>query len=157
MDRNLFLTGFLLIAGIIVGGWYGPSLLMETAAVQSWQPTPATLIDARPSRESMGGRSMRSHHYLIHVRYRYEVNGQKHTGTRYQVSQTMIEPGKTDALLRIDELMANPKIQVYVNPDNPAQAVMDRGGSGHAWLVTLFGLAMAASGAIVYFTRVRMS
>jgi hypothetical protein len=157
MDRNLLLTAFLLIAGIIVGGWYGPSLLQETAAVQSWQPTPATLTDARVVRESGGTGSARSNSYKVGLTYSYQVNGMDYVGSRYQVSHPLTLPTASDAQLKVDELMSTPQIEILVNPDAPAEAVMDQGGAGYAWLVTLFGAAMAASGAFVYFTRVRVS
>ncbi len=157
MDRNLLLTGFLLIAGLIVGVWYGPSLLMETAAVQSWQPTPATLLDARVSQESSGTGTSRSNSYVIDLRYSYVIDGQEFIGTRYQAAHALTLPNPTDAQLKVDQLMANPQIQILVNPSAPAESVMDAGGVGYAWMITLFGLAMALSGAFVYFTRVRVS
>ena len=157
MDRNLLLTSFLLLAGLFVGVLYGPSMVMDAVAVQSWEPTPAKLLDARASTEAKGGRGLRSSHFLIYLRYQYEFNGQAYEGTRYQISQPLTELSHTDAQIKVDQLMADPDITVYVNPDEPAEAVMDQGGGNYAWLVTLFGLAMALSGAFVYFTRVRVS
>lgn len=153
MDRNLLLVGFLLIAGLVVGVWYGPSLVMETVAVQSWEPTPATLNDARAVRNPDGG----DNNFQVELNYSYEFGAETYVGTRYQVAHPLTLPTATDAQLKVDELLANPQIEIYVNPEAPAEAVMDRGGAGYAWMTTFFGLAMALSGAFVYFTRVRMS
>jgi hypothetical protein len=157
MSRHFLLCLVLIVAGLVVGVGYGPALILQTQAVQSWQQVPATIDSVHVQRNSGGSGLNSSDSYEVVFAYYYQFNGQDYSGTRYQISRGFIHDTEKGALLAAESFRAQTEIQVYVNPDAPSEVVMFQGGLQFAWLTTLFGLAMLASGAFVYFTRVRVS
>ena len=152
-DRLLMLV--LLIVGGVLGVWYGPSLIFETAAASDWNEVAATVELVEVVRESSGSGSLREVDYKLELSYRYAVDGREYIGTRYQVSRDLTASTQAEAEQRAVELRESPEIRVYVNPDDPQAAVMDQGGSLSAWMTTMFGWLLFVWGGSIYFTKVR--
>jgi len=71
--------------------------------------------------------------YRVEIRYAYESNGQKYEGcqtdlgllftTRLNGKHFQTEAG---AKQYVAEVLATPKIQVWIDPTNPSQALLDK-------------------------------
>lgn len=98
----------------------------DWARMRDWQPVSAQVESARLHQGAMarGGR-----YYAAVVRYRYLVRGQQYTGTRAAVN------GSGDGFRSFHQELADRlhnaqrrgvPVQVWVNPQNPAESVVDR-------------------------------
>lgn len=153
--RDLLLMLVLLIVGAVVGIWYGPSLILETAAASDWEPVGATIESVEVVRESSGSGTSREVDYELQLRYRYQVEGQDYVGTRYQIARDLEASTEAEAEELAAEYRESPNIQVYVDPEDPSAAVMDQGGALYAWMTAMFGWLMFVWGCSIYFTKLR--
>lgn len=154
--RERILTAVLAIAGAVVGFWYGPVLVMETAAADSWEERPAVVERVSVELDSSGGSgSARETDYEVVVEYRYEVDGESYTGDRYQVAQDLQASTAQEAERLAQEYRDQPEIRVFVDPQNPRASVMEQGGAFYAWMTCVFGWAMLVSAIYVYYSRIR--
>ena len=153
--REVLLMLVLLVVGGVVGVWYGPSLILETASAGDWDEVGATIESVEIVRESSGSGTSREVDYKLQLSYRYEVDGREYVGTRYQVSRDLKASTESAAEERAAELRESPEIRVFVNPNDPEAAVMDQGGSLYAWMTTMFGWLLFVWGCSIYFTKVR--
>jgi hypothetical protein len=114
-------AGFgLFMAGMVVRDFW------TWSAVQSWAPTPATLLkaEAREDSDSDGGTT-----YRAVAEYRYEFGGKAYESDRVAVHAGSDNIGSYQRD-RARELMqlknAGKPITCYVNPDDPAEAILFR-------------------------------
>lgn len=100
--------------------------VVDWARMRHWQPVPAQVESARLHQGAMarGGT-----YYAVVVRYRYLAQGTQHTGTRAAVN------GSGDGFRSFHQELADRlhnaqrrgvPVQVWVNPQNPAESVVDR-------------------------------
>lgn len=153
--RDLLLMMVLVLVGAIVGIWYGPSLVIKTAAASDWDQVGAKIESVEVVRESSGSGTSHEVDYQLHLRYRYEVAGQEYVGTRYQIARDLEASTESAAEELAAELRASPEIQIFVDPNDPSAAIMDQGGALYAWMTTMFGWLMFVWGCSIYLTRVR--
>lgn len=104
--------------------------VIERVDLQSWQSVPAQLNDASvesyyQSDESDGnGTTM----YQVNISYSYNYMGQSYTGTRVSLS-TFRSSERSDQYNQLSDIRRkarNNDFRVWVNPENPSQAVYDR-------------------------------
>lgn len=98
---------------------------------RSWTPVPCEILASRV--ETHPGKDNDT--YSIEVRYRYEVGGRSYTSDRYTFlggSSSGFE-GKKRV---VDRLPAGARTTCWVDPEDPSQAVLERGFT----LAYLFGL-----------------
>lgn len=130
-----------------VGGyWAGLRPLAETAlaawTVRDWQPVPAQVLDVQLKRHpgSEGGTT-----YQVQARYRYTLEGQTYEGQRVGLD---VHPGADNVgdwqaqwhrTLR-QALERGEPITAWVNPQAPAQALLDR---SIRWRLQIFRLPFA--------------
>jgi Protein of unknown function (DUF3592) len=141
--------------------WSIGSAVLDARAMQSWQAVSAQLIAA-------GYRTNRgddSNTYEAYASYTYTVNGASYTGQRVGISSGSDNIGdyqtRQGDRLR-NALTSGAPITVYVNPDDPADAIIDRelrwgllgfksiflfvfGGVGLAMLIFAWRMQPAAS------------
>jgi len=98
----------------------------DWARMQSWQPAPAQVelafVQDHPASR---GRT----DYTVSVRYRYHFDGRRYMGTRASISARPDNIGDFQRRLggRLgDARHTGSSIQVWVNPRNPAESIVDR-------------------------------
>ena len=94
--------------------------------MQSWTPTPATLTNAGYSSHSDDDSTT----YEAYATYRYAVDGVSYTGTRVGIADGADSIGdyQIDTGNRLSRAwQAGDTVTVFVNPDNPNEAIIDRG------------------------------
>lgn len=155
MIRQFLLTGFLLVAGAVVGIWYGPSLVLKTLAVAQWNETVAQVSSVHIEMDSTAADGSAGGDYTLVVHYRYQVEGVEYLGSRYQAAREWKFDQLANAEMESKRLQDQPDITVYVDPEDPSAAVMDQGGAMHSWLTVGFGWAMLLTGLYVYFRQLR--
>ena len=112
----LFGLMFLCIPGVIAMETLVPNVL-DWQRMQGWQATTAELLD------------MQGVENKTEARYRYHYNGQAYTATRVYVASFNDNIGSyhKDLQQRLSKHLHNRQpLQIWVNPDNPAEAVIDR-------------------------------
>jgi len=98
--------------------------LVEARRARNWHSTPGTVIKSRVrtrKRTDIEGRSRFENEPL--VTYEYEVDGRTYRGARISFAER-ISGGEIDAWLK--RYPAGKAVQVYYNPADPAQAVLER-------------------------------
>lgn len=123
----LFALVFALVFG--AGGYFGVATLIgqlrEWRAMQSWQSTSATVLEAR-LQTSHGDDSTT---YEATTRYRYVVDGRKHHGTRVGISSGSDNVGSWQndrhAQLAAAQRSGQP-ITIWFDTANPKRSIVDR-------------------------------
>lgn len=131
--------------GVMMTGWVVRDL-WTYSAIQSWDATPATLLEAelKGKRKGKGG-SLRAT-----ARYRYEVDGKSYECDRVALHTEADNIGsfqreRGEELERL--LKQGQPITAYVNPDDPTQAILFRDlRPGMIALKGAFGLVFGAIG-----------
>jgi hypothetical protein len=124
-----------------------PFFLSRTA--RNWVRTPCKVQSAEVE-EHRGEDSMT---YSIEVRYTYVAGGRERTGTRY-CFLTGSSSGYSGKKAVVDRLTREPETFCYVDPDDPDEAVLERGLTGDIW----FGLiplvfSVVGLGGLIYAVR----
>lgn len=92
---------------------------------QSWQPVNATLVAAKLQSHP----SSKSTTYEAKATYRYRFNGRDYTGNRVALSKGADNIGSFQQSLgrKLEQLLqAQQPVRAWVNPQNPAQALINR-------------------------------
>jgi hypothetical protein len=156
MARRLALTLLLLLVAAafgIPGGWLlgqaWPSF-RDSYASGDWVKVRAEVLDVveTPSKWLFLPETS------LQARYRYTFAGKEYTGTRLQWRDPLDATGDGDWKRDMHEFLSSAKaegrpVSVYVNPDSPGQAVVDR-SLAHRWMslaapVAMFGVAVAGA------------
>lgn len=99
--------------------------LYDWSRMQFWQPVNATLLAASLN----SSRSSKSTSYHVTARYRYTVAGREYEGDRVAISGGGDNVGDFQETLgeRLEQALRDGQpVQVWVNPSQPADAVIDR-------------------------------
>ena len=138
------LIAIVFIAGLGVAGWYGPSQLFEARATEDWPVAEGHVESSQLLPPHKSGQSWR-----VSVAYSYEVDGAVYHSNRWDVNGERKLDSRGEAELSVDQHRVGSTVSVYYDPEQPGQAVLETGGSGHAWLLILFGVIL-----LVFATRV---
>lgn len=145
LTPNIVIPLIFVIIGLVLLFIYFRSLL-KVRASQTWPTAPGTVLQSwvRESRstDSDGGDSY-SYHPEVH--YQYQV-----MGTEYQGSKIAFGPkvgGRSRAEKTIEKYPAGANVTVYYQPDNPANAVLERSISK---VTLVLGIAMFLGGVFIY-------
>ncbi|MEM1263539.1 MAG: DUF3592 domain-containing protein [Pseudomonadota bacterium] len=117
--------------------WIGNAWL-DAQAMQRWLPSEAIILDGgyRTNSSSDGGAT-----YKAWAKYRYTIGGVDYTSERVAISDTADNIGDFHRELggRLSDAAASgDPVTAWVNPDKPAEAVLDR---SFRWGLQLFKLA----------------
>lgn len=121
----------------------------------SWPETQGTIVSVTIRTDSyMAGNAAltpeqreRRRRYFPSITYRWEVDGQSYTGSRYQLGTTHEKYKERDeAVAAAAKYRNGAPIAVYYDPEDPSQAVLDKSASGAVWVPLPFGLLLAAMG-----------
>lgn len=132
------------IAGLVVLG-FGLFDVWDWARMRAWAQTPARVLDVRLV-ESVGD----SVTYRVEAQYEYQYTGQRFVGTRVAISTGSDNVGSfhQDAYAELQHARDhNLRVNAYVNPAKPAEAVLYRHmRTGMLALKLGFGFVFAAVG-----------
>jgi hypothetical protein len=123
----------------------------QVSVSKSWPTAAGTVLSAsvelRRSRSGQSGYSLS--HYPVVV-YDYEVRGQRYQGNRIGFSE--IGTGWAGpAQQQITRYPAGGAVQVYYNPQNPADAVLERSAPGNPFLwIIVIVLAASLIGTVCF-------
>lgn len=110
-------------AAVFVCSSYGS--YREQGAVAGWQPAKASIISKEVKNANPFGRGRVD--FLAVVSYRYTVDGRQYDGNVFNVAERWATFSANDDAKRfIAELPASGEIEVYVDPTDPARAVMSK-------------------------------
>ncbi|HBL29738.1 MAG TPA: hypothetical protein DD490_23120 [Acidobacteria bacterium] len=110
-------------------------------AARSWAATPCTILESRVVESSDSDGST----YRVDVTYAYVFNGREYQGSRYDFMGGS-SSGRESKDAVVAENPPGSRTTCWVDPDDPSQAVFDRGLSW-IYLIGLFPLVFVAVGA----------
>jgi hypothetical protein len=116
---------------------------MADVKILSWEKTPCTII--------AGGVATVSDGYVFEVEYRYQVKGADYHSRQFKsgaTGNTLDDVSKADALAR--QYAPGADAFCFVNPDNPAEAVLSRNSLWTGLLVLFPIIFVVIGGAVMY-------
>lgn len=143
--RRVF-AGISILVGLVASAFFGPSVLEKTRATKSWVEVPGEVIESRVVRNS--SRRNKSN-YELEVDYRYRFEDKEYTSDQVTVgwNWTFNRRGKAEA--RQQDFLPGAAVAVFVDPEAPASAVLERGGESAGWftiglgaIFLLFGIGL---------------
>jgi hypothetical protein len=140
-----FFGGLLSLAAVILAIFFAV-VLRKRMAINYWTPARATVIEAEVvwGTISSGGRTGRT--WLPRFTYQYEAGGRIYRSKRIAFYR------RCTGLCAQELVARNPvgsQIQVYYDPAQPAEAVMDRSFRA-LWLLPIFAVVCATL-AVIFF------
>ena len=115
---------------VIVGIWaYG---YLRARATRSWPVTTGRVL--KSGFETFTTRN-RNHFYEPKVVYEYMVDGKTYQCTRILMGKGFANGNPDDAAEKIQPYKVGSDVQVYYNPANPPDAVLEHGTAGSLGLV----------------------
>ena len=142
--------GVFLVAGLGMSLFFTLPALKVVKA-RSWREVPCTVIESRVRTHSDSDGST----YSVDILYEYEAGGRMRRSNRYE----FLGGSSGGSAAKESIVAANPpgtRRSCFVNPENPDDAVMDRGLSKTYWIVLVPLLFAAAGfGGIIYAIRIR--
>lgn len=104
--------------------------LWNAAAVRNWTPTPCTILLSEVADE--GGEDP----YVFRIHYRYTVDGRSYDSTAFR--RKKVDSGNYETIQRlVDRHPADSRTTCLVNPDNPAEAVLEAESLGYGLFLLL--------------------
>ncbi len=147
---RVFATLFFLVflgAGLLFGGMFVRDLL-ETAAMRGWLKTECVILESGV-REDARGRNERP--YSFAVQYRYSWQGRSYTSDQY--ARRPVSGSNYQEMQKLAERFeADTKAFCYVNPANPAEAVLKRATAWHGFFIVIPLIFVAVGGGSIYYT-----
>ncbi len=134
----VFLVLFFMVFAIAGGAMFYFMLLRPVLLVfdaQDWPQTPCRIISSEVgSHDSDDGTT-----YSIDINFSYTYGGREYTADTYSFAAGGSSSGYAGKARVVDQYPAGSEATCYVNPDDPYQAVLNRGMTGGIW-VGLFSL-----------------
>lgn len=148
---SLIAAGFLAF-GVFAAGWWGPMWLRAARHSRGFLPVPGVLeaVDLRSHSKPKGGRR-----YELVVNYRYEVAGQSYLGERWGAAGQQSSSSRKKLQDWAGLHPVGSAVEVFYDPADPSQAVLERGGEGRAWMIIGLGAAFGGLGLVVLVVRLR--
>jgi Protein of unknown function (DUF3592) len=146
--RVIFATLIAVPAGIF-GLWalYHASLkpLATYLDGMSWRETPCTIVSSRLTTDE-------NKVFTVDILYSYEMDGRVYRSNRYDFSRIRSSEKEEKKQAVVARYPAGSRTTCYVDPDDPAQAVLHRKFSWEGWwLGPLFLTIVVGSGAGLFF------
>jgi len=137
----------LLMTGLIGVVSYGVLPTIDAWSSRHWQPVEATIESV-----SLSPPPSRFHPRLetLDIRYEYTVDGTAHVGTRYDPHSGQYAHPQNSEILA--SLKTSPKITVWVDPENPEDAMVLRELRLPVLVFVVPALGLALAGGLMLFT-----
>ena len=118
---------FLLIRGFIE---------LQQARLESWPSTRGRIIDAQMlSAESEPGQPPT---WWLELKYSYELKGEQYQGRRIRTGGPVLLANKSLVEKAAEQYTPGKEVSVFYNPENPSEAVLEK-GSSRGWLLIAVG------------------
>jgi hypothetical protein len=141
----------------IAGGAFAYMMLggiMKDVRTRSWVATDAVLIGQPTGTKSNAlERDNAASNTEERVAYRYNFEGRNYTGDRVTPDGSMKMNGRSsDSGRRLANMPVGTRVTCYVNPANPAEAVLEQRSLTYAWFLLLPGIFLLVGLGGVYFS-----
>ena len=157
--RAIFIAPLLLAFAFLVIGPYmvylGISPYLEDSEMGDWASTPGSIVASEVQSEYVQGRGGKIWHYYPAYQYTYEVNGVIfEDASRAPTGDFSTEEGAQEYL---DEHPIGSQVEVYYDPEEPSDSVLDRSDFDMMEQLPFFvaGSIMLLFGAVVSITILR--
>ncbi|MCC5844162.1 MAG: DUF3592 domain-containing protein [Verrucomicrobia bacterium] len=141
---------FFILPGLAVGYFLGVRPMLQVQRAQTWPAASATVL----SSEVRTHRGSDSTTYSIQISYSYTWEGQEYTSDRYDFSMGS-SSGRESKARVVRAFPRGHRFEAYVNPDNPAEAVINRDFQGLYLALLGFGAVFVIAGLAVAVGGVR--
>ena len=143
--RVIFLLITLLGLGILLDGSYS---LWQGHQARYWQAVDGEILSSR-----VGVCHGKSTTYFPDISYRYTVAGQMHLGRSVRFGPRQMSREDSEALVR--RYPQGARVAVFVNPQAPENAILDREhlSSDLVWQLLVGGMLMLAGGFLTLVIR----
>lgn len=162
MSKKLSKNGFAVGIALVVFGLYWTYGVYQRAALvkacQNWPSVTGKVVSAevrtrtRTSRKKKHRARSRRKVSCSAIKYAYDVNGQSYTNDR--LSFVGSHSGKEAAQACVAKYAPDTEVQVYYDPEEPAQAVLERDSMITKGDYLLPGGAMVIAGAVIIALKV---
>jgi hypothetical protein len=142
----LFGVFFMIGAGVMA---YAVPMVLRGRAAQSWPMVPSVIDHATVARHT----GSKNTTYSVEVLFHYRYGAKRYGSSRYElINSTSSDRGTVEQ--QADDLMSEPRRSCYVNPLDPADAVMDRSYiSGIATIAGTGAVFMLVGGGGMFLIR----
>jgi hypothetical protein len=124
---GLFFLPFLAV-GLGFGGLFFGRPVLRMIEARGWTPVSCEILSSGVEQRSDEDGST----YRVAVTYRYHVDDRPLIGDRYKFVPGS-SSGRARKLAVVERLPVGTRTTCYVNPSNPADAVVERGPTGDLW------------------------
>lgn len=126
---GIFFFGIFFVAGSAMLYFMTLLPLGSVLLARGWIETPCTIVSSEVgvNRDSDGDT------YKIEVEYTYDVGGREFTGQRYNFMLDMYSGGREGKQEVVQSLPPGTQTVCHVNPNDPADAVLNRGLTADMW------------------------
>lgn len=133
--------GLFLFIGVVVFYFITLQPLLQVLSARSWVVTPCTIVSSRVQTH----RGDDSTTYRVDILYRYEVDGQEHRSSRFKFMGGSSSGFKSKAEI-VAQYPEGAQRTCFVNPRNPAEAVLQRGLTADMWFGAIPAVFMLVGG-----------
>lgn len=135
---------FVITGAVIL--FFGARQMQQATASQSW-PAVAGVVTVSELGKHLGNEENDSTSYSADISYDYVVDDTSYINSAIQFGQvSSSDPSVARTVLKRYEV--GQAVQVYYNPANPAQAVLEPGLRGATWFLPIFGASFLIVGLV---------
>jgi hypothetical protein len=110
----------------------------------------AATVEVSVSTDSDG---MTSRQYTPKVVYNYLIGGKQYSSDQVNIGSKWHYPTQARAEAKLN-YQAGQRVNVYYNPENPLQAVLEPGSTRGAWGTLLIGIVFSVAGVVIVFFNI---
>ena len=139
------------VAGYLVGIWFGKPILDNAKASTDWPTTQGEVIESKLEhhRGSSGKKGRRGPTYSVHVVYRYSLDGADLESDRVWFGGDYSTSDRAGMQAVVREYPVGSRVTVYYAPDNPGLAVLKPGAFVSSYLCFGIGTAFLVLGSVM--------
>lgn len=137
------LLGVIGLTGVLRAIWY----MMRGTMAASWPTMPGQIKSAEVQERHTG----RTTKVRAEVRYTYRVEGVEYSADRVFFGDRVYSTLGMTAAREVTQYHPDATVQVYYNPDDHKDAVLEPGINGQVWLMLVASLAFMVLGAVAYW------
>lgn len=125
----LLAPALLMAGGMLAGKWI--SAVSELVRSLWWEESTASVVE---------------NHGQTSIRYSYQVGDEEFSGTRFFFGDASGHLAEREIMRFCEEHSSDEKFAIFVNPDSPGEAVVQRGLSPKVWLAIPLSLVLLTLG-----------
>jgi hypothetical protein len=135
----LLFSGAFLAGGLLMGpAWVVP--IFNFIEAQQWVAAQATVTSSEVERDGDSGK--------IAITYQYRYAGREFSGDRYDLGSTFTNVGISRMRTIVERHPVGKRVEVFVNPDEPEEALMIRALSMQVWIMVPFSMPFLLVGIV---------